>query len=114
MCGGRPEHHRQEELRRAAAEAGAMRETAERQRREQEERMMAFQAEANKQQQAALAAIAESSKVPIKVKTAAEATTPLMSTRQKPTGTTSSIASLRINRTPGTNIGMGTSGTNIG
>jgi hypothetical protein len=114
MC-GRPEHHRQEDIRRAAAEAGAMREAAERARREQEERMIAFQTEANNRQQEALKAIADSSKMPIKVKTAAEATTPLMRTKQKQPGAQTGIASLRINRTPGYNIGsMGASGTNVG
>jgi hypothetical protein len=114
MCGGRPQHHIEEEKRRAAAEAGAMREIAERERRAQEERMRAFQEEANKQQVAALQMIAESSKAPVKVKTATEATTPLMRTRQKAPGKTASVSSLRINRTPGTNIDLGTSGTNVG
>jgi len=113
MC-RRPEHHRQEDIRRAAAEAGAMRETAERQRREQEQRMLAFQQVAQKQQEEALAAIVASSKAPMKVKTAEDATTPLMRTKQKKFGAQAGIASLRINRTPGTNLGMGTSGTNIG
>jgi membrane protein involved in colicin uptake len=113
MCGGRPQHHIEEEKRRAAAEMGAMREAAERQRQAELDRMAAMQAEASKRQEEALKAIAESSKVPFKVKTAADATTPLMRTRQKAPGSTSSIASLRINRTPGTNIGTGSSGTNI-
>lgn len=112
MCTGRPAHHIEEEKRRAWAESRAMQETAEKARREQEERMMAFQAQAQKQQMEALQAIAESSKQPVKVKTGEEATTPLMRTRQK--SSTSNIASLRINRTPGTNIGTGISGTNIG
>lgn len=114
MCTGRPQHHIEEEKRRAAAEAGAMREIAERERAAQEARMLAFQEAANKQQMAALQRIAESSKAPMKVRTAADATTPLMRTRQKSPGSAVGIASLRINRTPGTNVEMGTSGTNIG
>ncbi len=113
MCFGRPEHHRQEEIRRAAAEAGAMREIADRERRAQEKRLQAFQEAANKQQMEALKMISESSKQPFKTKTIAD-TTPIMRTKQKQPGTAASISSLRINRTPGTNINVGTSGTNIG
>ena len=81
-------------------------------REAEQARMASMQADADRRQQEALRAIAESSKQPFKVKTAADATTPLMRTRQKQD--TANLASLRINRTPGTNIGMGTSGTNIG
>jgi hypothetical protein len=87
---------------------------AERARKAELDRMQALQTEANQRQQEALKMIAESSKVPMKVKTAAEATTPLMRTRQKAPGTTTGVSSLRINRTPGTNVDLGTSGTNIG
>jgi hypothetical protein len=87
-------------------------EQAQRDRQEEMARMAAMQADADRRQQEALRAIAESSRQPFKVKTAADATTPLMRTRQKQD--TANLASLRINRTPGTNIGMGTSGTNIG
>ena len=113
MCGGRPEHHRQEDIRREAAQRGAMMEQAERDRRAQEERMMAFQAAANKQQQEAMAAIAAANRVPVRTGAAEAAGTPIMRTKQKQAPT--SLSSLRINRTPGSNIGgMGTSGTNIG
>ena len=115
MCGGgRREHHRQQEQMRAETAQRNIFEQAQRDRQAEIDRMTAMQAEADKRQQEALKMIAESSKVPFKVKTAADATTPLMRTRQKATGTAASIASLRINRTPGTNIEMGTSGTNIG
>jgi hypothetical protein len=87
-------------------------EQAQRDRQAELVRMASMQADADRRQQEALRAIAESSKAPFKVKTAADATTPLMRTRQKQD--TANLASLRINRTPGTNIGMGTSGTNIG
>ena len=117
MCGGRPQHHIEEEKRRAAAEVGRLAAEAERLRKAQEERMMSFQAEANQRQEQALAAIVESAKAPVKVKTAAEATTPLMRTRQKPSGKSTGVASLRINRPSvtnlGTNVGTGISGANI-
>jgi len=81
-------------------------------REAEQARMASMQADADRRQQEALRAIAESSKAPFKVKTAADAVTPLMRTRRKQD--TANLASLRINRTPGTNIGMGASGTNIG
>ncbi len=115
MCGGgaaRREHHRQQEQMRAETAQRNIFEQAERDRQAELVRMQQMQADADQRQQAALRAIAESSKQPFKVKTAADATTPLMRTRQKQD--TANLASLRINRTPGTNIGMGTSGTNIG
>lgn len=107
MCGGQRQQPQREDQ-------SAILEQARRDRQVQEERMAAMQAAADKRQQETLQMIAETSKQPLKVKTAAEATTPLMRTRQKAPGTTSNIASLRINRTPGTNIGMGASGTNVG
>ena len=113
MCGGgRREHHRQQEQMRAETAQRNIFEQAQRDRQAELDRMLAMQSDADQRQQAALRAIAESSKAPFKVKTAADATTPLMRTRQKQD--TANLASLRINRTPGTNIGMGTSGTNIG
>lgn len=118
MCGGRPQHHIEEEKRRAAAEAGRLREEAERARKASEERMMAYQAAAEERQQQALATIVETAKQPVKVKTALDATTPLMSTRQKPSKKATGVASLRINRAPdtnlSTNVGTGISGVNIG
>ena len=113
MCdGGRRAHHRQQEQMRAETAQRDIFEQAQRDRQAELDRMMAMQAAADRRQQEAMKMIAESSKAPFKVKTAADATTPLMRTKQKqnPTG----IAALRINRTPSTNIGMGTSGTNIG
>ena len=113
MCGGgRREHHRQQETMRAETAQRNIFEQAQRDRQAELDRMLAMQADADQRQQSALRAIAESSKAPFKVKTAADATTPLMRTRQKQD--TANLASLRINRTPSTNIGMGTSGTNIG
>jgi len=111
MC-GRPEHHRQEDIRRAGQQYAGAIQMAEMDRRAQEERMLAFQTAANKQQQEALAAIAAASKAPVKVGGAESATTPIMRTKQKQA--TANLASLRINRTPGTNIGIGASGTNVG
>ena len=117
MCGGgaaRREHHRQQEQMRAETRQRDIYEQAERDRQAEIARMQALQDAANQRQQEALRMIAESSKQPFKVKTAADATTPLMRTRQKSSGAATGLASLRINRTPGTNIGAGTSGTNIG
>lgn len=112
MCGGgRRAHHRAQEQMRAETAQRNIFEQAQRDRQAELDRMMAMQQEADKRQQDALRMIAESSKQPFKVKTAADATTPLMRTKQKSSGT--GVASLRINRTPGTNIGMGSSGTNI-
>ena len=116
MCFGsaKKQHHQQQEQMRAETRQRDIYEQAQRDRQAELDRMMAMQQEADKRQQDALRMIAESSKQPFKVKTAADATTPLMRTRQKAPGGATGIASLRINRTPGTNIGMGTSGTNIG
>ena len=117
MCGGgaaRREHHRQQEQMRAETRQRDIYEQAERDRQAEIARMQAMQEAANQRQQEALRQIAESSKAPFKVKTAADAVTPLMRTRQKAPGASTGVASLRINRTPGTNIGMGASGTNIG
>ena len=118
MCFAPPEHHRQENIRRQAAEAGRLREEAERARKASEERMMAYQTAAEERQQQALATIVETAKQPVKVKTALDATTPLMSTRQKPSKKATGVASLRINRAPdtnlSTNVGTGISGVNIG
>ena len=113
MCGGgRRAHHRAQEQMRAETAQRNIFEQAQRDRQMELNRMMAMQQDADRRQQDALRMIAESSKQPFKVRTAADATTPLMRTRQKTTPT--GVASLRINRTPGTNIGMGSSGTNIG
>ena len=113
MCGGgRRAHHRAQEQMRAETAQRNIFEQAQRDRQAELDRMMAMQQEADKRQQEALRMITETSKQPFKVKTAADATTPLMRTKQKqsPTG----VAALRINRTPSTNIGMGIGGTNIG
>lgn len=112
MCFGRPAQHIAIEKRRDEAYSQSIQAAAQKQRLAQEARMMEFQAEANRRQQEALAAIAASSKQPIRIKDAESAVTPIMRTKQKqsPTG----LSSLRINRTPGTNVGMGASGTNIG
>jgi len=113
MCGGgRREHHRQQEQMRAETAQRNIYEQAERDRLAQAEAMRRMQEEAQARQQESLRMIAESSKQPFKVKTKEDATTPLMRTRQKKS--TSGIASLRINRSPGANVGTGTSGTNIG
>jgi len=115
MCGGgRREHHRQQEQMRAETAQRNIFEQAQRDRQAELDRMTSMQAEADKRQQEALRMIAESSKQPFKIKTGADATTPLMATKQKSAGAATGVASLRINRTPGTNIGMGTGGTNIG
>jgi|694.fasta_scaffold59203_9 hypothetical protein len=106
-------HHRQQEQMRAESAQRGMIEQAERDRRAQEERMIAFQTAASKQQQEAMAAIAAANRLPVKTGASEAAATPLMRTKQKQTPT--SLASLRINRTPGSNIGgMGSSGTNVG
>ena len=114
MCSGRRAHHRQQEQMRAETAQRNISDQAQRDRQAELDRMMAMQQEADRRQQDALRMIAESSKQPFKVKTAADATTPLMRTRQKSSGAATGLASLRINRTPGANIGAGTSGTNIG
>jgi len=115
MCGGgaaRREHHRQQEQMRAETAQRNIYEQAERDRQAEIARMQQMQNEANQRQQEALRMIAESSKAPFKVRTGEMATTPIMRTKQKQSQT--GVSSLRINRTPGTNIGMGVSGTNIG
>ena len=116
MCFGskKKQHHQQQEQMRAETAQRNIFEQAQRDRQAELDRMMAMQAEADKRQQDALRMIAESSKQPFKIKTAADATTPLMRTKQKSSGAATGLASLRINRTPGANIGTGTSGTNIG
>jgi len=113
MCGGaKRAHHANVERERYESLQRSIAEQAERDRQLQIDRMTAMQAESDKRQQEALKMLAESSRQPFKVKTAADATTPIMRTKQKPSAT--GIASLRINRTPSTNIGISTSGTNIG
>ena len=116
MCFGskKKQHHQQQEQMRAETAQRNIFEQAQRDRQAELDRMMAMQAEADKRQQDALRMIADSSKQPFKIKTAADATTPLMRTKQKSSGAATGLASLRINRTPGANIGAGTSGTNIG
>jgi len=116
MCfgGGRRAHHRQQEQMRAETAQRNIFEQAQRDRQAEIDRMMAMQAAADKRQQEALAMIAESSKQPFKLRTAAEAATPLLKTKQKTAQAQRGVSSLRINRTPGTNIGMGEGGTNIG
>ena len=116
MCFGssKKQHHQQQEQMRAETRQRNIYEQAQRDRQAEIDRMMAMQAAADKRQQEALAMIAESSKQPFKLRTAAEAATPILRTRQKTAQAQRGIASLRISRTPGTNIGMGQGGTNIG
>ena len=111
MCGGtaRRQHHRQQEQMRQETLLRDAQEEAAR----QQERMMQMQMDADRRQQEALRQIAESSKQPFKVRSAAEATTPAMRTKQKPSSSQSSLSSLRIQRTPATNVGLGASGTNV-
>ena len=113
MC-RKSEHHKQEEIRREGGIQAAAQHQAELDRRAQMDRMTAMQADADRRQQEALAMITESSKQPFKLRTAAEAATPIMRTRQKTAQAQRGVSSLRISRTPGTNIGMGQGGTNIG
>jgi hypothetical protein len=113
MC-RKPEHHKQEEIRREGGMQAAAQHQAELDRRAQMDRMAAMQAEADKRQQDALRMIVDSSKQPFKLRTAAEAATPLLKTKQKTAQAQRGVSSLRIGRTPGTNIGMGQGGTNIG
>lgn len=116
MCGGRPAHHIEEEKRREAQYLADMERQAAAARQAEMDRMMAFQQQAAERQTEALRQITETAKAPIKVKTTADATTPIMSTRQKKMKEATGVAALRINRTPGTNLdlGIGSSGTNIG
>ena len=111
MCGGvaKRQHHRQQEQMRQETLLRNAQEEAER----QQQRMMQMQQDAASRQQEALRQIAESSKQPFKVRSAAEATTPAMRTKQKPSSSQSSLSSLRIQRTPATNVGMGASGPNV-
>ena len=116
MCIGssKKQHHAAQERMRAETAQRNIYDQAERDRQAEIARIQAMQADADRRQQQALQAIADSSKQPFKVRSAAEATTPLLRTRQKSAGAATGVASLRIKRTPGTNIGMGASGTNIG
>ena len=115
MCGGaKKAHHAAVERERYENIQRGIADQAERDRQAQLTAMKTMQEAADKRQQETLQMIADSSKQPFKVKTAADATTPLMRTKQKSAGAATGVASLRINRTPGTNIGMGTGGTNIG
>ena len=116
MCFGskKKQHHQQQEQMRAETAQRNIFEQAQRDRRAEIDRMMAMQAAADKRQQEALAMIAESSKQPFKLRTAAEAATPILKTKQKTAQAQRGVSSLRISRTPGTNNGMGEGGTNIG
>jgi len=115
MCGGgRRAHHRQQEQMRAETAQRNIFEQAQRDRQSEIDRMMAMQQEADRRQQDALRMISESSKQPFRLRTAAEAATPLLKTKQKTAQAQRGVSSLRISRTPGTNIGMGEGGTNIG
>lgn len=114
MCGGKARERERKARQRAEGRMYDLQRQADADRQAEADRLQAFQQQAAQQQQQALQAIAEASKQPFKVKTAEEATTPLMRTKQKSASATKGVASLRINRTPGTNIGMGTGGTNIG
>ena len=122
MCGGgaaRREHHRQQEQMR---EETRIRDAMEAMQREQEaarraeiERMSAMQTAAETRQQEAMKTIADVVKAPVKVKTMADAATPILRTRQKTPRKAKGVASLRINRTPSTNISAEPSGgTNLG
>ena len=114
MCFGRPKHHTEEEKRREAAYIAGIERQAEADRQAQLDRLTAFQQEAAARQTEALRQITESSKQPYKIRTAADAATPIMRTRQKSSEARRGLASLRISRTPSTNVGMETGGTNIG
>jgi len=115
MCGGgRRAHHRQQEQMRAETAQRNIYEQAERDRQAEQARMQAMQADADRRQQEALRAIAESSKQPFQVRTMADAGTPIMRTKQKAADARRGITDLRISRTPNVNIGTGSSGTNIG
>ena len=116
MCFGstKKKHHQQQEQMRAETAQRNIFEQAQRDRQAELDRMMAMQQEADKRQQDALRMIADSSKQPFKLRTAAEAATPLLKTKQKTAQAQRGVSSLRIGRTPGTNIGMGQGGTNIG
>jgi hypothetical protein len=116
MCFGssKKQHHQQQERMRAETAQRNIFDQAQRDRQAELDRMMAMQQEADRRQQDALRMIADSSRQPFQLRTAAEAATPIMRTRQKTAQ--AGISSLRINRTPSTNVGGGgtASGTNIG
>lgn len=115
MCFGRPEHHKQEEIRRAGGIAAAASHQADLDRRAQEDRMRAAQAAANQMQEQMLQQIAASMKQPYKTRTMQDAGTPIMRLRQKTGSQRRGVSSLRIARTPGINVGGGTtSGINLG
>ena len=116
MCIGssKKQHHQTEERKRYNALQNEILDRAQRDRQAELDRMTAMQQEADKRQQDALRMIADSSKQPFKLRTAAEAATPLLKTKQKTAQAQRGVSSLRIGRTPGTNIGMGQGGTNIG
>ena len=116
MCFGssKKQHHQTEERKRYNALQNEILDRAQRDRQAELDRMTAMQQEADKRQQDALRMIADSSKQPFKLRTAAEAATPLLKTKQKTAQAQRGVSSLRIGRTPGTNIGMGQGGTNIG
>ena len=105
MCGGRPQHHIEEEKRRAAGIAAAAAHQAELDRRAQEDRMRQAQEAAQKMQQEMLQQVAASMKQPIRTRSMEDAGTPIMRTQQKTTAQRRGVASLRIARTPGLNIG---------
>ena len=116
MCFGssKKQHHQTEERKRYNAIQNEMLDRAQRDRQAEIDRMTAMQQEADRRQQDALRMIADSSQQPFRLRTAAEAATPIMRTRQKTAQAQRSVSSLRIGRDPGTNIGMGQGGTNIG
>jgi hypothetical protein len=117
MCdtsGGKRAHHAAQERMREESRIAGLYAQAERARQAELDRMTAMQNEANQRQQEALKAIADSSKAATRVRMASDAATPIMRTKQKRPGEAVGVASLRINRTPGTNVEMGTSGTNLG
>ena len=114
MCRGRPRHHIEEENRRQAAYIADLQQKSQDALQLQMDRLTTFQEEANTKQTEALRQITESAKQPYKIRTAAEAGTPIMRTRQKSAEARRNLASLRISRTPSTNVGMETGGTNIG
>lgn len=86
----------------------------EEQRKQEEQRMLDYQQQTLKKQEEALATIVASSRKPVAIGPSGLASTPVMRTNQKQASSRSTVASLRINRTPGANINMGGSGTNIG
>jgi hypothetical protein len=84
MCGGgRRQHHRQQEQMRAETAQRNIFDQAQRDRQAELDRMTAMQQEADRRQQDALRMIADSSKQPFKLRTAAEAATPLLRTKSE-------------------------------